>query len=258
MPITIVPFTEDPICGGHQWTVDNVDNLALQIARVAIGQSRHVKKIIEGYSGAYPAPIPNAVANATELLTAPANQPYHRDGWMFQIMSWIAANKAAPTALIRAPHMIHAHKGFDGLQLEIDDATNKVSAAIIFEDKATEYPRDTIRDEVWPDLVKLEGGDRANVLLAETICLLQSSPQVDPDVAIENILWNDIRRFRVSVTTDSTYQDSEGRQRLFKGYDTVAAGPIGRRTGQVFEIPNLREWMSALADRSIGLLSTIQ
>jgi hypothetical protein len=258
MPITVTPFTDDPICGGHEWTVADIDTLALHVARVAVGQSRHVKKIIEGYSGSLPKATFDTIGNAANLLTATPNNPYHRDGWIFQIMSWIAANKAAPKALIKAPHMIHAHKGFDGLQLEIDEATNKVSAAIIFEDKATTNPRPVIKTEVWPEIAKLESGERGNVLLAETIALLETRPHLDPDSALENILWADARRFRVSVTTDSQYRGAEARQRLFKGYDAVAGGPTVRRTGQIFEIAELRNWMEALANKSIGLLPTIQ
>ena len=59
-------------------------------------------------------------------------------------MSWIVASQANPSALIRAPHMILAHKGFDGLLLELDAATSVVTAAVIFEDKATSNPRQTI------------------------------------------------------------------------------------------------------------------
>jgi hypothetical protein len=70
---------------------------------------------------------------AIRLLAVPAgSDPRHRDGWMFQTISWLAANRANPTAAIRAPHMILAHKGFDGLQIEIDVSSGLVTAAVIF------------------------------------------------------------------------------------------------------------------------------
>jgi hypothetical protein len=258
MPITLTSFSDDPLCGGHQWRVNDMDLLALQIARVALGQSRHVKRIIEGWTGSTPLPPQNAVANATKLLTVPAHSdPYHRDGWMFQVMSWIAAHKAAPGAVIRAPQMILADKGFDGLQLEIEESSLKVSAAIIFEDKATDDPRGTIQQKVWPEIQKLESGERENVLLAETVALLERLPNIDPDIAVENIMWNRVRRFRVSITVDSSYQGADGRKRLFKGYESVATGPILRRSGQTFEVEGLRPWMSDLAAKAIAALATI-
>jgi hypothetical protein len=72
--------------------------------------------------------------------------------------------------------MILAHKGFDGLQLEIDTSNGFVTAAVIFEDKATDNPRDTIRDEVWPDFKLLEAGERENVLSADVSALLITRP----------------------------------------------------------------------------------
>lgn len=257
MPIKLTSFSEDPLCAGHEWSVDDVDLLALQIARVAVGQSRHVKKILDGGVSVFALPPQSIVANAQRLLTAPDSDPYHRDGWMFQVMSWIAAQKATPHSIITAPHMILAHKGFDGLQIEIDQASQKVSAAIIFEDKATENPRSTITSKVWPELKRLEKGEMEIVLAAETVSLLERYPQLDPDHAIKNILWNQVRRFRVSITADSTHAGSAGRMSLFKGYDTVATGPISRRSGQVFEIPDLRAWMKILAEKAIAALPGI-
>lgn len=258
MPITLTSFSDDPLCGGHQWLVNDIDLLALQIARVALGQSRHVKKIIDGWTGPIPLPPQNAVANAIKLLTVPHRaDPYHRDGWMFQVMSWIAAHKATPGAVIRAPQMIHADKGFDGLQLEIDESSLKVSAAVIFEDKATDDPRGTIQQKVWPEIQKLESGERENVLLAETVSLLERLPRIDPDSAVEEIMWSRVRRFRVSITVDSSYQGISGRKRLFKGYESVATGTTSRRSGQTFEVSDLRVWMSALATKAVAALAEI-
>lgn len=257
MPITLTAFSDDPLCGGHQWEVTDIDLLALHIARVALGQSRHVKRILDGWTGAGPRPAQNAIANATRLLTAPDSDPYHRDGWMFQIMSWIAAHKASPGGIIRAPQMILADKGFDGLQLEIETASQKISAAIIFEDKATENPRSTIRDDVWPELQKLEGGDRENLLLAETVALLERQQNPDPDQAVENVIWKQVRRYRVSITVGADCQNALGRRRLFKGYDGVAQGHVSRRGSQTFQIADLRQWMKGLAAKAIAALPTI-
>lgn len=52
--------------------------------------------------------------------TTDPEKPWHRDGWMFQVISWIAAHLQNPEDLIAPPHMIHAHKGFDGIHVRVD------------------------------------------------------------------------------------------------------------------------------------------
>jgi hypothetical protein len=257
MPIVLTPFTHGTLCQGCAWTIGDVPQLAHHVAQVALGQSRHVAKILAGVNAAPPPTSQSTRAAAISLLTVPAGaDPWHRDGWMFQTISWIAANRANPSALIRAPHMILAHKGFDGLQLEIDASSGLVTAAVIFEDKATDNPRTTIREEVWPDFKLLEAGERENVLSADVSALLITRPDIDADQAIEKIIWNQIRRYRVSITVGATHASPAGRQRLFDGYDQVASGDVQRRRGEVLYVDQLRPWMASLAAAAIGSLNT--
>lgn len=251
MPITLTPFDHGDLCHGSSWAVADEDELARQIAIVAIGQSRHVERILAGAHLGPPMTTGSAAEAAIRMLTIAGNDPSHRDGWMFQVISWIAAHRAAPGGLIRTPQMRLADKGFDGLQLELDTTNQTVTAAILFEDKATVNPRDTIRDEVWPDFSKLESGDRDNVLTAEVIALLRTRPSVDPDRAIQNAIWNAARHFRVSITIGAIHASAAGRERLFRGYDEVAGGAARRRRAEVFEVENLRGWMAQLAAKAI-------
>lgn len=249
MSIALTPFAHGPLVFGHVWTVADQDELADQVAQVALGQSVHVERIL---AGATPALVrsSSAAQGALALLTADANDPSHRDGWLFQVMSWIAACRAAPTSLMRAPHMTHAQKGFDGLELVIDSASRRVTAAIIFEDKATVNPRDTMRDEVWPQVRALETGAKDNVLMSEVSTLLRTHPDLDPVAAVEQVVWKDVRRYRVSVTVSTTHATERGRKRLFKGYDAVAPGALDRRQGCTFEALHLRNWMGELAEKA--------
>jgi hypothetical protein len=248
----LTPFAHGELCYGWSWTVQDEALLADQIARVALGQARHVAKILAGAQLAPPQTSAAAAAAAIAMLTVVGSDPSHRDGWMFQVMSWIAANRATPGAIIHPPHMILAHKGFDGLQLEVHRETRCVVAAIIFEDKATENPRDMVRDKVWPEFAKLEAGERENVLAAEVIALLERQPNIDVDNAIQNIIWKQARHYRVSVTVGDGHCDEAGRQRLFKVYDAVAVGAVRRRRSETFLIPELRAWMAQLAERAIA------
>ncbi|MBV7553083.1 hypothetical protein KW841_12085 [Pseudomonas sp. PDM28] len=251
MPISLEYYDHPTLCHGQVWTITDENLLAEQIARVALGQSRHVQKIIAGTNVGTPASRASAAQGAIGLLTVPSGEdPWHRDGWIFQVISWIAAQKADPGALIRPPQMIHALKGFDGLRLELNDG--EVVAATIFEDKATDDARKTVRDLVWPEFKLLDQGDRENVLVAEVVALLETNREVDPDLAIENIIWKNVRHYRVSITVGKYHSTSTGRVKVFKGYDKVIEGKVSKRGGEIFYVEHLRPWMSSLAEKSIA------
>jgi hypothetical protein len=258
MSVALTPYTCGTLCQGSAWTIDDLAQLSAHVAQVALGQSRHVAKILAGANvAAWPTSQSMRLA-AINLLTVPAgNESWHRDGWIFQTISWIAANRANPAAVIRAPHMTLADKGFDGLQLEIDTSSGLVIAAVIFEDKATNNPRDTIREQVWPDFKLLEAGERENVLSAEVSALLITRPDIDADKAIERIIWKQTRRYRVSVTVGATHATEAGRRKLFEGYDQVALGDVQRRRGEILHVEHLRPWMSSLANAAISFLKTM-
>jgi len=252
MPIELTPFTHSPLCIGSSWAIQDDAVLADQIARVALGQSRQVAKILAG-AGVKLLPVTQGATKAAiKLLTVPKGKPpWHRDGWMFQVMSWIAANRSQPMALISAPHMIHAHKGFDGIQLEIDATTGVVTAVVIFEDKATENPRSTITADVWPEIRKMEAGDRENALAQEVAGLLMAQHTIDVDSAIETTIWKQVRRYRISITVGDDHADATGRKKLFNGYDGVAPGGIERRCGETLYVEDLRPWMQKLSENAI-------
>lgn len=257
MSIKLTPFKHGTLCHGNTWIVEDESVLAQRIARVALGQARHIQKILAGASVPAPATTEYAARDAIKLLTVtPGDDPWHRDGWMFQVLSWIAAYRAAPDSIISTPHIRLADKGFDGLEVEIDRKTGKVTGAIIFEDKATDNPRATIRDDVWSEFVALEAGERENMLTAEVVALLSTKPDLDPDVAIENIIWGNVRRYRVSITVGDSHSSEAGRRRLFKGYDEIAAGDINRRRAETFYVEALRPWMQQLAEKAIAIVRT--
>jgi len=189
MSLTLTPISHGTLCHGSRWTVADEDDLAGKVARLALGQARHVAAILAGIDNRPPTTRADTAAGAIKLLTVPKDKPpYHRDGWVFQAISWIAAHNAVAGAVIRAPHMIHAHKGFDGFQLKLDESGQTVSAVVIFEDKATENPRSTIAGDVWKGIRDLESGLRMNELIPEAGGLLEAHqhrfPELDIDGAV--------------------------------------------------------------------------
>jgi hypothetical protein len=255
MPVHLTPMSHGTLVQGHTWKVQDEKALAELIARVALGHASHVAKILQGAVPQQGPFFQGAVSSAKKMLTVEAGEdPWQRDGWMFQVMSWLAAHLAHPSAILNPPHMRHAQKGFDGVQLEFDPGTG-LSAVVIFEDKATDSPRDTIRDKVWPEFQAFERGDDTNVLIAEVVGLLERQPNVDADAVIKQVVWKNVRRFRVSITIGDAHASNIGHMRLFKDYDTHIPGDLKRRQGETFHVTDLRPWMSGLASKALAFLS---
>jgi hypothetical protein len=174
---------------------------------------------------------------------------YQRDGLLFQLISWVAAvvTYSVDTRL-RPPHAITAHKGVDNLFLcPVGGANGSTKMPdlriVVCEDKASERPRDTVRDEVWPAFRDFESGARDHQLIPEITMMLADIHEPQRDLAIDQVFalpkW-----YRVSLALDS--QPSAG---LFAGYDVQIPGAeIARRRGEYLITPQpLREWLMTLS-----------
>ena len=252
MPISFTPIRNGERWAGYEWSVDSDHELARLVARVALGQYRHVLRILTDTDFVGSAPATTALEGARQLLTVPKDSdPFHRDGWLFQTISWIAAHIQDNTSLIAPPHMQHAAKGFDGLHVHIDKNTQTVRSVVICEDKATSQPRKTIRTQVWKEFSDLEAGNRDHLLAAKVSVLLETRPELDPDQAIQQILWKNVRAFRVAITVDERHGNANGRRRLFKGYSNVVLGEVARRQADTLCLDDLRRWMKRIANKAL-------
>lgn len=233
MALTLSSINHGDLCHGWSWTVTDEDALAERVARIVLGQYRHVAKILAG--AGVPGPVvtaEQAKAPIKQLTLCEGEAPWQRDGWIFQAISWIAAHQAPSGELTRAPHIRKSDKGFDGIQLQLSADGTAITAVVVFEDKATDNARDTIREDVWRGIVKLEKGDRLNELTHEVSAMLDvqaADPGFDVDSAIANTLWHEARRYRVSITIGDTHNSDKGRAKLFEGFDASAPGAVERR-----------------------------
>ena len=263
MAVTLTPIEHDHLCYGSRWVVNDIDLLAERVARVAMGQYRHVAAILENLNVPAPKGSKAHAADALSKLQLSKNgDPWQRDGWLFQIISWITASHCLQTgSVLKPPHIFKAHKGFDGIQLEVSNDGTKVTAVIVFEDKATDDPRGTVRDDVWPGIAKLEAGERVTELTHEATGLLEAQqhrfPGMNVDEAIDNIFWQEARRYRVSITTSGTHHDDVSRARLFADYDTTAAGEKIRRQAETMHFDDLRPWMTEFSERVAAKLKEL-
>lgn len=240
---------------GSDWTVTDEKELALLIARVALGQYSHVLKILSATGNLAYAPSQNAIDGAIKKLTpAHYDHPWQRDGWVFQVIAWITANLQAPDDPKAPPHIRLADKGFDGLHLKLNEH-NDVELVVICEEKATTNPRNTIRDKVWPEFIGFEQGLREPELVSEATTLLMLCKHPDPEKAIADIFWDDTRSYRVSITIAEKENSTAGRKELFKGYETVVTGNnVKRRRAETFYSADIRKWIDTLSSASINLL----
>ena len=251
--IKFEPISNGNLWSGSDWSITDEDELAKLVARVALGQYRHVLKVLNETKCIAYIPTQCALDGAIKTLTAsdPA-KPWQRDGWLFQVISWIAANLQNPETLKSPPHIIHADKGFDGLHLCLDTSKENVVSVVVCEEKATDGPRGKITSQVWPEFRSLEIGRRDNELVSETTTLLALNGHLDPDKAVHAILWKQARAYRVSITIGDKEYSEDGRNALFKGYKTTVPGKnVEKRKAETFYQSNLRKWMQRMAAKAI-------
>ena len=246
---------------GAAWLVSDDSLLARGVAQIAIGQWEHLESILQGSRWVDP-PVGYSLAGAIKTLSAPPGSPdwlvWHRDGWVFQAISWIAAVETG-RGPARPPHIGHAEKGFDGMQLLLTKTGRRAKRLLIFEDKATENPRDKIRDEVWPALQLLEAGERDQELRAELSALLLQAPHLDKVQAVDRVLnQTNNRSYRVAITVGSSHASKAGIQRLFKGFVDVVPGSRFRRRAHVIQKDDLRGWLADIAQDAIAHIEPLR
>ena len=257
MVLQLTPVSQGGLCHGNSWEVIDRDSLVYYLALAALGRARHAYKILAG--DAQLQINQRAFASAIKKFDLTSgNDPFHRDGWMFQVISWLAANITNPGTFVTAPHIIRADKGLDGLLLELNSATTEIMAAVVFEDKATTNPRNTIRDDVWPELKSFEDGERDDGLTDGVSALLQTAEGLDAEDVVNKVIWERILKYRVSITIGGSHNRTDGYARLFDGYDQVVTGSDDRRRGEVFYCQDMRQWMKELAADCVAKLETMR
>ena len=257
MPISFTPISAGRAWHGSMWTVNDELELARLLARVAIGQATVVEKILHETGCTPPGMATGGLQGARSLLTVrPDEEPAHRDGWIFQVISWIAAHlhtKSTPQrVLIRPPQMKRAQSGQDGLIIEYSD--DNIAQVVICEDKATKNPRQQFHSRVLPEFDEYETGSRDNELIAGVTAILNCHGVEQADDVVASILWNDQRAYRIAVTVGQSHGTTTAQTRIFRGYEQSVRGDIGRRRVGLLPLDSLRSWFSSLADKALGIL----
>jgi hypothetical protein len=257
MPLQLEQQDCNPHCLKYLWSVLNNQEFVRCVAQLALGQHRHVLRVIRALGPSQASDVYKEEVNELIriLRQTGSGQVENRDGWLFQLVSWIAlAIRMNESSWIDPPHQMPSQKGFDGLCVCLSDKDDKLDYLFITEDKATMLPRDVFRDEVLPAIRKIESGaltsqirSRASVLVG-----LAKSEEKDREQILQAALWQSVLRFRTCFATqpDCLPKDIE----LFGGYADAAPGVIDRRNGELLLVKDLRKWFRALARKVISEL----
>lgn len=243
-----------PVCDGHKWVIQDQAKLAGLVATLMLGEHLHARNILDQLQPATPPRRDDSIDRAIAKLTLSAgDDPWHRDGWVMQFISWIVCYKhRARNATVRAPQSRRADKGFDGLVVEVD-AKGQLSI-LLCEDKATQNPRDTFREKVLPEIKSFEAGERDEELLSDLTVVLETSNTPDVERILATIDWASARRYRVSLSSVAKQQTPAAMKKLFDGFDTAAPGSLDRRCGETACMDPLRAWMDAFCQMVIAQL----
>ncbi|HYR29413.1 MAG TPA: hypothetical protein VEU30_13165 [Thermoanaerobaculia bacterium] len=263
MPIQLSQISEDPLYHGHVWTVGDEDKLAHIVAVLLLGRRRHAEAILEGKTMgdilASDAMV-DALVGKLKVPSGDNPQRWHRDGWLFQMISWIAADASLASAadLIAPPQPRAADKGLDGLLILAHDGVDH-ARLVICEDKASTDPRGTFRDDVCPELLDFEADRRNNEIAAALDALLDAVEDATAaNQIIDRLVWQEKKSYRVSMVVGDDHSTPSGRKKLFKNYDSTVPGPLLRRRAETIHLSDMRAWFETFAQRVIEHLDSFR
>jgi hypothetical protein len=239
---------DDEYCQGVAISIEDEDALARGIAMILVQEYTQAKAILLGLTVKEGDPALELEEEEIEDIVKRRLHPpdfYHRDGFLFQLMMWLAAHlDLSSDDLVALPHSQASGKGQDSIVVHRED--NAVVALSICEDKATENPRATVRGEVWPEIKDYEAGGRRDELRSNIIATLGLGGIHTEEATrlVRRISWDGARRYRVRVTIQSART-----RRLFKDFEMIVNGASDRRRGETVHIPDLRSWMTRLSSK---------
>jgi hypothetical protein len=250
MPVATTPFPAAPECDGKQWTIVNEDELAELCALVLVGRARHVKAILTGVQR-HPGSVGDALKEKLQAQLFPASEAltWHRDGLLFEIITWvIACQSAQPGDVVSDPHLKSTQQGIDTLQISFDEQARTITRAIIHEQKCTDHPRDQFRGEVLPAFKEWLEGKRDNQLLQNATAMLERFLLSDNETiaAYDRLLWQRPLAFQASLTVTPADYDQAKCVALFKDFKDLTPATQDRM-GDTLPLAEIRPWFTGFA-----------
>lgn len=254
MTLTILPTATVPQCLGTVWTVADVDALAEVCAQIMIGRALHAAMILDGsHPVGTPPIIRAALKEKLRLELHPTTNPkaWHRDGLLFEIISWVAARLTATSnEAISDPHLKATNQGTDCVKVTIDPASRTLARATIYEYKCTTNWRQLFSQDVLAAFREYVSGERDNKLAQAAITLLTELgfTRDERNAAYDELVQARPLSFQASLTVEPSGFSADERLKLFAGYDAIV-GDIATRGGNTMPLDNVRGWFAAFAAR---------
>jgi hypothetical protein len=185
------------------------------------------------------------------LLLHSGDDPSHRDGLLFEIICWVAAElHAGPDEIVSEPHLKSTQQGLDTIKVTFDPLARAVTKAVIFEQKCSKQPRRRFRDEVLPSFRQWHSGERDNQLLQVILALLARANLTDDErVRIyDHIGQQRPLAFNAALTVESALWDAPQCAALFKDFQNLTPA-LADRIGSLFPLTELRPFFDRFAVR---------
>lgn len=257
--VRFVACDHAPLCHGFRWEILDEQALALLVAWILEGYYHHAARILARLDSKNPVTPATIKRQAIKLVTLPPNTGdeavrWHRDGLVFQHISWLAAHANAVGSIASSfPHFRTAHKGFDALLVPLKNRTTALEGIVICEDKATTNPRKQITENVWPEIETIEAGERDAELNGELTAILRDYGIQNLDKVITAAHWLNQEAYRVSITVGPSHEPEIARRNLFEGFDNHASGVnVKRRRAETFCLHNMRDWMDEFCKKVVA------
>nr|WP_319249593.1 hypothetical protein [uncultured Celeribacter sp.] len=273
MPIAFQKTDLSPTCNFSEWAVIDEGRLVRTLAWLYLRKPKHAVQIINqlepGRAGFPGKVFENAISLlsirladiATDLSSADPEKEKtasnkknkrieQRDGLLFQHLSWVAASIDMPAALATPPHVRRADKGFDGLLVNIQDASGAISRVVLCEDKASINPKSLVQGSVWNEIDGIVNGNKDLELLDAITAILREQSGLGGETQeelLEALIYEKTRAFRVAVTATPVNADAGGYQHIFNGFDKHATGAETVRLAEVLPSDDTRSFLKSLA-----------
>lgn len=277
LPLQFEQALHPPSCVLTTWKVGEPEALAEALAWLYLRKERHAARVTQALEPGRAALPGRVVENAITALSVQTDdlaaalassddvqrkaaeakrdtRVQHRDGLLFQHVSWIAAFMRLPNAKATPPHVRQADKGFDGVLLEIDPAQTALSRIVLCEDKASINPRSLVTGSIWPEIKQIQVDAKDREILAALTAILDTMPEIDQESVIDATEWRGVREFRVALTAGDDQIKAGGYHHLFTGFEGAAGGAIQARMAEVMPMNQVRPYLANLAERVVAVL----
>ncbi|WP_333822944.1 hypothetical protein [Pinisolibacter sp.] len=252
MTLIVQPTAMLPQCLGSVWMVADADALAEVCAQILIGRALHAARILAGVHPAGTPPIVSAaLKEKLRLELHPQTDPkiWHRDGLLFEIISWVAARLTSTVNdAISDPHLKATNQGTDCVRVTIDPVARAITRATVYEYKCTTNWRQLFSQDVLAAFQEYVSGARDNQL-AQTATTLLIGLGFTPEeraAAYDELIRARPLAFQASLTVAPSGFSAAQRLALFAGYDAID-GDVAIRGGNTMPLDDVRGWFAAFS-----------